>query len=162
MATRVEMRRAYELYAGLTRSYETTFEVSTTQLVSHGEFAVVDPVLHGARRAEITWLRAIVSNRKRMNVGSWALIGRDASRTLAVVTCLFQLDGVTYVALHMYPALALAAAEGCGKSVFAVSDYALHNAAVVPQVQPLHTLRMALLHSRQHRSSMTTRFIVSC
>ena len=82
MATRVEMRHAYEIYAGLTRSYETTCLIGVTESVLAGEVDVVDPVLHGARRAEVTWLREIVTNRKRLQAGSWVLLGKDVSRTL--------------------------------------------------------------------------------
>ena len=159
MATRVEMRRAYELYAGLTRSYEMTFEGMVKEEVSPGDHVVVDLVLGSARRAEVTWLGTVHYNRKRMRAGSWVLLGGDVSRTLAEIKSLFQMDGILYVALHMYPALTLQAVEGYCHHVFAMSSYLLHCATVVVHVQPMTTLQMTLLHSRQHSASGTLRFI---
>lgn len=159
MAARVEMRRAYELYAGLTKIYGPTFEVVATEQVSPGDYAVVDPVLRGARRAEVTWLSAVVLNRKRIHAGSWALLGRDVSRTLARIRSLFQMNGVIYVALHMYLTLTLQAAEGYGHHIFVVPNHSLHSATAVMHVQTLTTLQMTTLHSSRHDASSTTRFI---
>ena len=159
MATRVELRRAYELYAGLTKRYKTIFDVARIEQVSAGDNDDVDSVLHMAKRAEVTWLKAIIHNRKVICADSWALIGGDVSRTLAQVKSLFTIDGVTYVSLRMYPGVMLQVVAGCGPHVFAASNYALYSATTVVHVHPFNSLRMMLLHSRLHMESRAIRFI---
>jgi len=160
MATRVELRRAYELYAGLTKSHLTIFDVASTEFVSPGQYPYVDLVLHLEREAQITWLNNIIHNRKRITYNSWALVGTSEGRTLAQVEAIFQFEEVTYVALHMYSNLKLQAAAGCGQCcVFAASTCALHSATKLLRVHPFNELRMTLLHSRLHMESQAIRFI---